>query len=366
MRVLVIGARGQLGTEICAEYAGADLHAVDVDTIDIRNADDCRRLIVQDLRPELVINTAAAHNVQRCEQEPDAAFAVNAMGSRNLAVACRRCGARLVHVSTDYVFGNGGARPYVETDLPAPLSVYAASKLAGEHLIAAECDDYVIVRAAALYGPAPCVAKDGMNFVKLMLHLAKTRPEVKVVTDETTTPTYTKALAAQIKVVAGKGEPGLYHATCDGACSWYEFAQAIFEETSTSVDLVAATSEDFPSPVKRPDFSVLDNKHLRDQGLDIMPHWRDALRAYLEKYEVRSTKCEVGSGKSRTQDLRSGRQPATSNQQPTTNNQQQPATGQRFNDNGHHRRISYATHVDLLLGDHDGPRARFSGRGRKD
>jgi len=281
MRVVVIGSGGQLGTEVCAVYADADLHAVDVDTLDVRDAAACMDLIAGGLCPSVVINTAAFHNVPKCEEEPDMAFAVNATGAKNLAVACQDCGARLVHVSTDYVFGNGGARPYIETDRPAPLSVYGASKLAGEHLVAAYCDNHVIVRAAALYGPAPCLAKEGMNFVKLMLHLAATRGEVKVVTDEVTTPTYTKALAEQIKLVAEKGEPGLYHATCHGACSWYEFAKAVFEETLTDVKLLPATSEDFPSPVKRPEYSVLENKHLQDQGLDIMAPWREALRTYL-------------------------------------------------------------------------------------
>jgi len=277
----VIGAGGQLGTEVCAAYSDADLHAVDVDTLDVRDAAACRDLIAGEARPSVVVNTAAYHNVPQCEEAPDTAFAVNATGAKNLAVACREAGARLVHVSTDYVFGNGGTRPYVETAPPAPLSVYGASKLAGEHLIAAYCDNHVIVRAAALYGAAPCLAKEGMNFVKLMLHLAATRGEVKVVTDEVTTPTYTKALAAQIRLVAEEGEPGLYHATCNGACSWYEFAEAIFEETGTDVALLPATSEDFPSPVKRPDYSVLQNKHLADQGLDMMPPWREALRSYL-------------------------------------------------------------------------------------
>jgi len=285
VKVLVIGAGGQLGTEVCSAFSDAEVHAVDIDTLDVRDGPRVHALIAQDLLPDLVINTAAAHNVPQCEREPDVAFAVNAAGARNVAVACQACAARLVHISTDYVFGNGGTQPYGETDLPAPLNVYAASKLAGEHLIAAEAGNHVIIRTAALYGPAPCLAKQGMNFVRLMLHLAGTRPEVKVVTDEVTTPTYSKALAQQIRRVAGQGEPGLYHATCQGACSWYEFAQAIFEETRTDVTLVAATSKDFPSPVKRPNYSVLRNKRLEDQGLDIMPHWRDALRAYLATLE---------------------------------------------------------------------------------
>lgn len=288
MKVLVIGARGQLAAEICQTFSDADLHKADLDgddlILDICDENAVRSLIECDLAPDLVINTAAAHNVPLCEEKPDWAFAVNAVAAKNLAIACQARHARLIHISTDYVFGHGATSPYVETDLPAPLSVYGASKLAGEHLIAANCDDYCIVRTAAIYGPAPCRAKGGKNFVGLMLHLARTKGEVKVVTDEITTPTYTVALARQIKLMAGKAEPGLYHATCNGQCSWHEFAKTIFEETQTSVTLHEATSSDFPSPVKRPAYSVLENRRLKEQGLDIMPEWQDGLRSYLSEY----------------------------------------------------------------------------------
>lgn len=285
MRVLVIGAEGQLGTDVCNAFEDAELCRAGHDSgdirVDIANEAEVRQLVVADFRPEVVVNTAAFHNVPRCDEEPEEAYAVNATAAKHLAVACQDTGARLIHVSTDYVFGNGGTQPYVETDREAPLSAYGASKLAGEHLIAAECENHCIVRGSGLYGASPCRAKGGRNFVQLMLHLAAERGEVKVVTDERVSPTYTVALAKQIRVLAEKGEPGLYHATCDGECSWYEFARAIFDETGTEVNLLQATGADFPSPVKRPDFSILRNKHLQDQGLDVMPHWRDALREYL-------------------------------------------------------------------------------------
>jgi len=282
MRVLLLGAKGQLGTEIAEVYADTELHTADIDTVDVRDKEGVRALLEQ-IRPEFVINTAAAHNVPQCEEEPVVAFAINAIAMRDLASACCERDARLVHISTDYVFGDGTGQPYTEDDLPAPMNVYGASKLAGEHLIAAACDNYMIVRSAALYGPALCVAKQGMNFVRLMLHLAETRDEVKIVTDEITTPTYTKALAKQIRLVAEKGEPGLYHATCGGACSWYEFAEAIFAISGKSVRLVPAKAADFGSTVRRPHYSVLENKHLQDQDLDIMPDWREALEAYLSE-----------------------------------------------------------------------------------
>jgi len=281
MKVLIIGAEGQLGQDLCAVFADTEVHRAGRDRLDIVDAAAAEALITHEVRPDLVINTAAAHNVPVCEQEPALAFAVNATGSRNLAMACKAAGARLVHVSTDYVFGDGGTKPYVESDLPRPLNVYAASKVAGEHLIASVLDEHLIVRTAALYGNAPCRAKGGRNFIGTMLHLAATRPEVKVVTDEISTPTWTLALARQIRLLAEKGEPGLYHATCQGACSWFEFAQAIFEETGTKVTLSPTTSAAFQSPVRRPAYSVLENKHAQDQGLDIMPPWREALKDYL-------------------------------------------------------------------------------------
>jgi dTDP-4-dehydrorhamnose reductase len=285
MKVLVIGAAGQLGKDVCRVFSDVEVIESDLSDaavhVDLCEPADVRSLVVDNVHPDVVINTAAAHNVPDCEKKPALAFAVNASAVRDLAKACREARARLVHISTDYVFGNGARRPYVENDLPAPLSVYGASKIAGEYLAAAECPDHLIVRTSAIYGHAPCRAKGGKNFVELMLHLAATRGSVKVVTDEIVSPTFTLALARQIRLVAEKGAPGTYHATSQGECSWYDFAKAIFEETKTDVQLEKATSEDFPSPVRRPDYSVLDNKHLRDQNLDIMPPWRESLVEYF-------------------------------------------------------------------------------------
>ena len=285
MKVLIIGAEGQLGQDLVAAFSGEEVHTADLDGeghhLDIVDREAVEALIQDRVQPELVVNAAAAHNVADCEERPDLAFSVNTVGACNLARACQARQARLVHISTDYVFGHGGSKPYVESDLPAPLSYYAASKLAGEHLIAAHCADHLIVRTAAIYGHAPCRAKDGRNFIELMLHLAATQPQVRVVTDEITTPTATAVLARQIHLLAEKGRPGLYHATCQGQASWYEFAQAIFEETATQVTLLPAKAADFQSPVQRPAYSVLDNQFAQAQGIDIMSPWREALKTYL-------------------------------------------------------------------------------------
>lgn len=284
MKVLVIGAEGQLGTDLCRVFEDAELSTADLDGSGYR-LDICDGLAVREListlKPDFVLNAAAAHNVPKCEENPANAFAVNATAVYHLAQVCNSVGARLLQVSTDYVFGQGHTKPLIETDMPAPLSIYAASKLAGEHLLAAACPNHIIVRTAAIYGTAECRAKGGKNFVQMMLHLAATRPVVKVVTDEFTTPTYTLPLAQQMRALLEKGEPGLYHVTCQGACSWFEFAQAIFEETCTEVNLQATTSAEFQSPVQRPSYSVLENKHAKEQGLDMMPAWREGLKAYL-------------------------------------------------------------------------------------
>lgn len=285
MKILVIGAEGQLGRDIVRvlsayEVVQADLEGAPV-TLDIRDASAVQTQIVHAIKPNLVVNLAAAHNVPQCEADPALAFQVNALGAGNLARACQNAGARLIHISTDYVFGKGFQNPIPEDALPRPLSAYGASKLAGEHLIAAWHDDYIIVRAAALYGAAPCRAKHGQNFVKLMLDLAESKGEVRVVTDEITTPTSTAALARQVLVLVERGATGLYHATCQGECSWHAFARAILDLSGSNAKLVEATSSDFPSGASRPAYSVLDNRRLREQGLDRMPHWRDALREFL-------------------------------------------------------------------------------------
>jgi len=285
MKVLVIGSEGQLGTALCEAFADTDVIRADIFGADIQldvSDRDSLHEAVCGLSPNLVINTAAAHDVSRCENDPAWAFAINATGASNVAVACTACGARLIHISTDYVFGETQEGvPLVESDTPVPLNVYGASKLAGEHLVAADCANHCIVRTAGLYGLAPCRGKSGENFVVRMLHQAG--QELRVVNDEFTTPTYTASLARQIRLLAERGEPGIYHATCQGACSWFEFAQAIFEESGQTPVLSPVTRDAFPSPVSRPSYSVLENRYLQSQGLDIMPAWRDALREYLRE-----------------------------------------------------------------------------------
>jgi dTDP-4-dehydrorhamnose reductase len=231
---------------------------------------------------DIVINTAAMHNVDACEREPDKAFAINAVGARNLASAAERRRAILVHVSTDYVFDGAQRRPYVETDVARPLNAYGVSKLAGEHFVTALASKHFVVRTSGLYGAYPSRAKaGGLNFVRLMLKLAREKGRVRVVTDEFVTPTYTVDLAEQILDLAGTTAYGTYHATSGGSCSWNEFAREIFRRAAPDTIVDDACAADFPRPVARPFYSVLDNAGLRRLGIDRMADWRDALGRYL-------------------------------------------------------------------------------------
>ena len=286
MRVLVIGAFGQLGTDICAAMSNEELYRADLDGSDI-TVDICDKTsintLIHDLRPDVVINTAAEHEVEECESTPERAFHVNATGALWVAKACAETNAKLLHISTDYVFGGAPPnplRPYLETDIPAPLNVYGASKRAGEHLIAAVCPNYIIARTAALYGLSPCRGKGGRNFVETMLTLAATESEIKVVTDIYTSPTCTLALARQLRLLVEKASPGIYHTACSGVCSWYEFAQAIFAEIGIEATLLPSRGADLQSPARRPAFAALDNRRAREAGLDIMPDWREGLKEY--------------------------------------------------------------------------------------
>jgi dTDP-4-dehydrorhamnose reductase len=240
------------------------------------------RAALERLRPAIVVNATAFHNVPRCETEEVTAYAVNAIAPRRVARLCSELGARFVQVSTDYVFDGTKRAPYVETDRPNPLNVYAASKLAGEHGVLGVGGDHQVVRSSGLYGLRPCRAKGG-NFIDAMFRLVREQDVVRVVHDEVLTPTFTADLAAQIRVLAEEGPPGLYHATAQGSCSWFEFASAIFAVAGFTTPLEPTTVAAYASPVRRPFYSVLDNAALRDAGLDRMRPWRTALEDYLER-----------------------------------------------------------------------------------
>jgi dTDP-4-dehydrorhamnose reductase len=221
--------------------------------------------------------------VDDCEDEADRAFAVNALGARNVAVVAQEIGARLVHMSTDYVFG-GEAEPrtipYTEFETPVPLSIYGKSKLAGENLVRHFCLRHFIVRSSALFGVAGSSGKGG-NFVETMLRLARERHELKVVSDQVLSPTYTPDLARKIVQLMTTEYYGIFHITNRGACSWYEFAREILKLAGIKTPVVPVTSDQYPQKARRPRYSVLDNYHLRLLGMDDMRPWQEALKDYL-------------------------------------------------------------------------------------
>jgi dTDP-4-dehydrorhamnose reductase len=271
--ILVVGANGMLGRDMLALFGDA-ARGVDIDEIDITSLESTER-VIRTLKPETVINCAAYTDVDGCETNAETAMQVNGEGVAHLAMASREIGARLVHVSTDYVFDGGKGSPYVEEDATCPLGVYGESKLAGE-MNAAFNPDHLIVRTQWLYG------LHGKNFVETMLRLALEKDELAVVDDQIGSPTWTVDLAQAIQALVKTGQRGIYHAANAGFCSWNEFAQAIFQESGLSVKVNAMTTDELNRPARRPLYSTLDCSRLeQDTGFHPQP-WRSALKAYLQ------------------------------------------------------------------------------------
>jgi len=282
MKIAVIGANGQLGTDVVKTFTrnGDDVFSLTHSDIDVTSMDSVSTRL-KELRPDIVVNTAAMHHVENCERDPDKAFAVNGLGARNLSVVANELDSVLMHVSTDYVFDGGKQSPYEETDAPNPLNVYGNTKLSGEHFVRTTTDKHFVLRTSAIYGRSPCRAKSGLNFIELMLKLARERGEVRVVDSEVVTPTPTAEIAQQMLALARSDAYGLYHATAEGHCSWHEFAREIFALTKTSVNLQIAGPNEFPAKVPRPKYSVLENHRLKTHGLNLFKPWQEGLREYL-------------------------------------------------------------------------------------
>jgi dTDP-4-dehydrorhamnose reductase len=292
--ILLVGAGGQLGSDLLKVLPAAaliPLKRADLDVTDLAAVDR----VLDTHAPAWVINTAAFHRVDDIERDPEAtrqAFLVNAAAAHHLARACTRHRARLLHLSTDYVFSGGQdggpPGPYPEDAVPAPVSAYGLSKLAGEELIrlAAPPDRptgaHVIVRSSGLYGTAGSAGKGG-NFVETMLRLAREDKPIRVVDDQVLTPTYTADLAAAIaRLIAANPPGGVYHLTSGGACSWYEFARQIFAVCALRPDLAPTSSATFDAPARRPSPNgVLANTRAVALGVPPLRPWREALEAYL-------------------------------------------------------------------------------------
>jgi dTDP-4-dehydrorhamnose reductase len=282
MRVAVIGGNGQLGEDVAAAFRaeGDQVASLTHHDIEVASKDSVVERL-ETVRPDIVVNTAAFHHVEKCEADPAQSFAVNAIGARNLAIVTHALGARIFHISTDYVFDGLKSSPYTEQDAPLPLNAYGNSKLAGEYFVRAENPHHFVVRVSGLYGSHPCRAKGNLNFVELMLKLSRERDEVRVVNDEFVTPTPTVEVARQLVVLSRTSDYGLYHATSEGSCSWYEFARAIFELSAAKVKLEPARPGEFPAKVARPKYSVLENAVLKRSSRNIFDHWKKGLERYL-------------------------------------------------------------------------------------
>jgi dTDP-4-dehydrorhamnose reductase len=279
MRISILGASGQLGQDLSGALAGHDtlrLTRADFDVADHPQA----RAVLTGVRPEIIVNLTAYHRVDDCESNPELAYKVNVLAVLNLVRIANDLDAKLVQISTDYVFDGKSAVPYVESSDPFPLSIYGNSRLAGEYLVRTQARHYVLIRTCGLYGRAGSQGKGG-NFVETMLRKARNHEQIQVVNDQIVTPTSTGDLARQMALLLPTPHEGLFHITNEGSCSWYEFAAAIFEIAGLSANLSPTTSEAYRTPARRPPYSVLENRRLKELGLHRMLHWRDALAEYL-------------------------------------------------------------------------------------
>ena len=279
MKILIIGAVGQLGTDLVKALSTHDLVVPDRKTLDVVQLDQIHQILKSE-RPQVVINTAAFHQVDQCESEVSTSFQVNSKAIRDLALVAREIEAVLVHFSTDYVFDGQKTEPYSEEDQAHPINVYGVSKLAGEQLVESVWEKSFLIRTCGLYGHAGSRGK-GSNFVETMVKKAQQGEAIRVVDDQRLTPTSTEELARKTADLIETSHYGIYHITSHGDCTWYEFAREIFSVLAVKVDLAAIASDHFFSLARRPRYSVLANDRLEKLGMDDLKDWEEALRDYL-------------------------------------------------------------------------------------
>ena len=278
MKVMLTGGKGMLGRTLCRELADFEVIATDLPEADITDSAGFEKLL-QSIKPDTVIHCAAMTAVDKCESEMDLAYKLNAVGTANVARACHKNNVRLIAISTDYVFAGNSDKPYNEFDSAnGGNTVYGKSKFAGEEAVRTYCPNHVIARISWLYGAG------GPSFVHAMMGLADgSRPELKVVADQTGNPTSTAAVARALRNILQKKELcGTFHLTCEGEATWYDFAVKIFQLAKKEQKVVPCTTEEFPRPAPRPKNSRLDKMMLRINDLPSMPHWQDALAEFMQ------------------------------------------------------------------------------------
>ena len=280
MRFVVLGAVGQLGSDLCP-MLGSDVIRLGRADLDLDNP-AAAKSVLEGHRPDVVINCAAYNLVDRAQTEPEKAFAVNSLAVYRLASACNELGCRFVHFSSDYVFGADAEsnRPYRETDTPGPVSVYGVSKLAGEHLARAACPASLVIRTCGLYGLHGSGGKGG-NFIETMLRLASEGKALRVVNDQYCTPSFTVDVASAVVALINKSASGLFHVTNSGSCTWYELARQAFQVSNLKADLTPIPTTGYPTPAKRPPYSVLSLDALAQAGIATPRPWQAAVEAYL-------------------------------------------------------------------------------------
>jgi dTDP-4-dehydrorhamnose reductase len=281
-RVVIFGSGGQLGVELKREFAERGYEVRGYDRADVDITDGARiEAAIGEFDPSVVVNAAAYNQVDVAESEPQAAFLVNGLAVRNLALAARQVDARLVHFSTDYVFDGRAGRPYVETDPPHPLGAYAVSKLAGELYAQAYLENPIIIRTSGVFGPAGAHTNRG-NFVELMLRLAAKPNPIRVVEDHVASPTYAPALAARTVELVARGESGVFHLGGGAPISWFDFASKIFETAGLRPALRPTSEREYRTAARRPKFSALSNSKVERLGVAPMPPLDEAIRDYLK------------------------------------------------------------------------------------
>jgi len=280
MRIAIIGADGQLGSDLVECLGDHTVYPLFFPKLDVRKIEETR-LALRKLPIDILINTAAYNKVDEAELNPHECLELNSFSVRNLARVCDEMGYVFVHFSSDYVFDGKKNSPYTENDHPRPLSIYGVSKLAGEVFVESSGSRYFIIRTCGLFGKAGSWGK-GMNFVDRMLSLGEKKDPVQVVNDQWITPTSTLELAMNVKDLIKTSDHGLYHLTNEGQCTWFDFASEIFRLSSLSPELVSVDSEIYGAEARRPEYSVLDNKRAKEIGLRGFSHWKDALKIYLD------------------------------------------------------------------------------------
>lgn len=282
MNILILGHKGMLGTDLMLRLGVAhEVTGKDVGDFDITSPESCRQ-VISEINPDVVINAAAYTNVDGAEKDRDACFAVNAEGVRNVALACEKANIRIVHFSTDYVFDGTRGTPYLEDDAPSPRGIYAQSKAAGEKYLQEHSNNYLLIRTAWLYG------RSGKNFVKTILEKARHTDTLRVVDDQTGSPTYSRDLAGAVQVLLEQHCQGIFHVTNRGSCTWYAFTKKILEYAGLeNVAVEPIQTKDLSLPAPRPAYSVLGTRKFSDATGNILRFWQMALRDFIEHTEFR-------------------------------------------------------------------------------